>query len=94
MITRYQWGVFEVDLNPIIGSGQGGRRPVLVVSNEPFNQAMFVLTVLPLTSTQRRLYPAEVCLPKRTQGYLWTQSSWRTRSVRFRNAVSPGFSDI
>jgi mRNA interferase MazF len=68
MITRYQWGVFEVDLNPIVGSEQGGRRPVLVVSNEPFNQAMFVLTVLPLTSTQRRLYPAEVSLPKRAAG--------------------------
>ena len=68
MITRYQWGVFEVDLNPIVGSEQGGRRPVLVVSNEPFNHAMSVLTVLPLTSTQRRLYPAEVALPKRAAG--------------------------
>ena len=68
MITHYQWGVFEVDLSPIVGSEQGGRRPVLVVSNEPFNQAMLVLTVLPLTSTQRRLYPAEVSLPKRAAG--------------------------
>lgn len=68
MIDRYQWAVIDVDLNPTVGSEQGGRRPVLVVSNEPFNQAMPVLTVLPLTSTQRRLYPAEISLPKRVAG--------------------------
>lgn len=36
---------------------------MLIVSNEAFNQAMPNVTVLPLTSTQRRLYPAEVFLP-------------------------------
>jgi mRNA interferase MazF len=35
-----------------------------VVSNEDYNQAMPNLTVLPLTSTQRTLYPAEVFLPR------------------------------
>jgi len=37
-------------------------RPVLVVSNEAFNQGMTNVTVLPLTSTRRRLYPSEVLL--------------------------------
>ncbi len=64
MIRRFQWAVVEATLDPVRGSEQAGRRPVLVVSNEPFNQAMPSLTVLPLTSTQRRLYPAEVLLPK------------------------------
>lgn len=68
MINRYQWAMVDVDLNPIVGSEQGGRRPVLVVSNEPFNRAMPILTVLPLTSTQRRLYPSEVPLPKGAAG--------------------------
>jgi mRNA interferase MazF len=68
MINHYQWAMVDVDLNPIVGSEQGGRRPVLVVSNEPFNRAMPILTILPLTSTQRRLYPAEVPLPKHTAG--------------------------
>ena len=68
MINRYQWAVVDVDLSPIVGSEQGGRRPVLIISNEPFNQAMPVLTILPLTSTRRRLYPAEVPLPKRAAG--------------------------
>ncbi len=68
MIKRYQRAMVEVDLNPIVGSEQGGRRPVLVVSNEPFNQAMPILTILPLTSTRRRLYPAEIPLPKNVAG--------------------------
>jgi mRNA interferase MazF len=59
----YQWAVAIADLDPVRGSEQRGRRPVLVVSNEDFNQAMPNLTVLPLTSTQRTLYPAEVRLP-------------------------------
>lgn len=68
MIRRYQWAVVEIDLDPTRGSEQGGRRPVLVVSNEAFNRAIPNLTVLPLTSTQRRMYPAEVPLPKGLAG--------------------------
>jgi mRNA interferase MazF len=64
----YQWAVAIADLDPVRGSEQRGRRPVLVVSNEDFNQAMPSLTVLPLTSTQRTLYPAEVALPRGAAG--------------------------
>lgn len=59
-MAALQWGLFEADLNPVRGSEQRGRRPVLVVSNEEFNQMMPNVTILPLTSTQRRLYPSEV----------------------------------
>jgi mRNA interferase MazF len=38
-------------------------RPVLIVSNEDFNIAAADVTVLPLTSTRRRLYPSEVWIP-------------------------------
>jgi mRNA interferase MazF len=68
MIRPYQWALVYVDLSPTIGSEQGGRRPVLIVSDEPFNQAMPMLTVLPLSSTRRRLYPAEVSLKKDVAG--------------------------
>jgi mRNA interferase MazF len=61
-MPTYQWAVAIANLDPVRGSEQRGRRPVLVVSNEDFNQAMPNLTVLPLTSTQRTLYPAEVLL--------------------------------
>ena len=52
----------EVNLDPAIGNEQKGTRPVLVVSNEEFNRHMPNITVLPLTSTRRRLYPSEVLL--------------------------------
>lgn len=35
---------------------------MLIVSNEEYNQAMPNVTILPLTSTRRRLYPSEVLL--------------------------------
>jgi len=67
-MTVFQWGLFEADLDPVAGSEQRGRRPVLVVSNEEFNQAMPNVTVLPLTSTKRRLYPSEAFLPEGQAG--------------------------
>ena len=55
----YKWSVFMADLNPVIGSEQQGRRPVLVISDETTNTVMPVVTVLPLTSLKkgRKLYP-------------------------------------
>ena len=38
------------------------------MSNEEFNQVMPNVTVLPLTSTKRRLYPSEVFLPQGKAG--------------------------
>ncbi len=67
-MTVFQWSVFEADLDPVSGAEQRGRRPVLVVSNEEFNQAMPNVTVLPLTSTRRRLYPSEVLLAEGAAG--------------------------
>lgn len=64
----FQWAVFEADLDPAAGAEQKGMRPVLIVSNEEFNQAMPNVTVLPLTSTQRRLYPSEILLSERKAG--------------------------
>ncbi|MDP2917416.1 MAG: type II toxin-antitoxin system PemK/MazF family toxin [Dehalococcoidia bacterium] len=64
----FQWAVMEANLNPVAGAEQKGTRPVLIVSNEEFNQAMPNVTVLPLTSTQRRSYPSEVYLPKGKAG--------------------------
>lgn len=63
-----QWAVMMATLDPARGSEQKGVRPVLVVSNEEFNQAMPNVTILPLSSTQRRLYPSEVLLPKGAAG--------------------------
>lgn len=64
MMAPLQWAVMVADLDPVRGSEQRGTRPVLIVSSEAFNQAMPDVTVLPLTSTRRRLYPAEVLLAR------------------------------
>jgi len=62
-VPPLRWAVMLADLDPVRGSEQRGLRPVLIVSNEEFNQAMPNVTVVPLTSTRRRLYPSEVLLP-------------------------------
>jgi mRNA interferase MazF len=58
------------DLNPVIGSEQQGRRPVLVVSDETTNTVMPVVTILPLTSLKkgRRVYPNEALMKKGKAG--------------------------
>jgi mRNA interferase MazF len=57
-----------VDLDPVVGSEQAGRRPVLVVSREVANAALPVVTVVPLTTRKkgRRVYPNEALLPAGT----------------------------
>ena len=67
-MTNFQWAVMEANLNPVVGAEQKGTRPVLIVSNEEYNQTISNVTILPLTSTQRRLYPSEVYLPKGKAG--------------------------
>lgn len=68
----HQWELFSADLNPSVGREQGGEgRPVLVVSNDGFNRAFDVVTVLPLTKEagkKRKIFPFEVRLPANTAG--------------------------
>jgi len=59
----YQWAVLQANLDPAMGTEQKGTRPVLIISNEDYNQTIPNVTVLPLTSTRRRLYPSEIPLP-------------------------------
>jgi len=68
--TVRRWDVFWADLEPHVGSEQGGgRRPVIIVSNDGFNTHMPVVTIVPLTKLEgktRKPYPFEVLLPKGT----------------------------
>jgi mRNA interferase MazF len=55
-----QWTIFIASLDPITGSEQAGRRPVIVISRERLNQVLPVVNVLPLTSRKspnRTIYP-------------------------------------
>ena len=67
-----RWDLFRVDLDPIVGSEQGGsQRPALVISGDRFNEHFPIVTILPLTGThgkRRRVYPFEVVLDRNMAG--------------------------
>ncbi|MDA3948745.1 MAG: type II toxin-antitoxin system PemK/MazF family toxin [Spirochaeta sp.] len=69
-MTRWRWKLAYVYLDPVIGSEQAGNRPILVVSDETFNELMDVVTVLPLTrrKPERNVYYNEVLLPESESG--------------------------
>lgn len=62
-----RWEIYWVDLEPHVGSEQGGeRRPAVVVSNDGFNPHFDVVTVVPLTKRavkKRKVYAFEVLSP-------------------------------
>ncbi|CAN5887758.1 hypothetical protein BH11GEM1_BH11GEM1_27160 [soil metagenome] len=61
-----RWDIFRTNLDPSVGSEQqGDARPVIVVSNDGFNQQFDMVTVVPITSMEgkkRTPYPFEVVL--------------------------------
>ena len=67
-----RWDLYRANLNPVDGREQAGvARPVLVVSNDGFNRAADVVTIVPLTrqaGKMRRVYPYEVLIPERAAG--------------------------
>lgn len=75
MVTRgdvRKWEVYRANLDPVVGHEQAGKaRPVMIISNDGFNRAAGVVTVIPLTKQEgktRRVYPFEVLLPERVAG--------------------------
>ena len=76
--------VYWADLNPVKGQEQAGRRPVLVVSHDVFNERSGTVIAMAITSqVQRAGFPlnleiAEAGVPKRS----WLKiSQVRTLSV-------------
>ena len=77
--------VHWADLNPVIGSEQGGLRPVLILSHNVFNERSGTVIAVAITSQEQRagfpltLELAESKLPKRS----WVKiSQVRTLSVK------------
>ena len=65
--------VVLVDLDPVRGSEAAKRRPAVVVSNDGANVAAErlgrgVVTVVPVTSNVRRVYPFQIVLPAAESG--------------------------
>ena len=84
--------IYWADLNPVIGSEQGGLRPVLILSQNVFNERSGTVIAVALTSQpQKAGYPltfelASKKLPKKS----WVKiSQIRTLSVkRIRKKIS------
>ena len=55
--------IFYADLNPVIGSEQGGTRPVLVISNNTGNKHSPTVIIAPITSRTH----AKAKLPTHTE---------------------------
>ena len=61
--------LYWVDLNPVKGSEQAGRRPVLVIQNDVGNTLAPTVIVAPLTTKSfSKHYPVNVHVPKGTAG--------------------------
>jgi len=84
--------IYWADLNPVIGSEQGGLRPVLILSHNVFNERSGTVIAVALTSQpQKAGYPltfelTDRKLPKKS----WVKiSQIRTLSVkRIRKRIS------
>ena len=59
-----RWGIWQANLDPVVGSEQGRTRPVLVISETALNDILPVVNVIPITSRKpgRRVYPNESLL--------------------------------
>lgn len=52
--------IFYADLDPIIGSEQGGVRPVVVVQNNVGNRYSPTVVVLPVSSAKKNYLPTHI----------------------------------
>lgn len=62
--------VYQADLNPVQGSEQAGKRPVIIVSRDAINENSPVVIVVPITGAENKskLYPTHILLKAGTGG--------------------------
>ena len=61
--------MFWVDLNPVKGSEQAGRRPVVVIQNDVGNEVASTVIIAPLTTKSfTKHYPINVHIPRGVAG--------------------------
>jgi mRNA interferase MazF len=77
-----------VTFDPQSGHEQKGRRPALVISNDPFNRRTGLAIVCPITNT-KRTFPFHVALPRESTvtGFVMVEQvkaiDFQARQVRF-----------
>ena len=71
--------IWFIDLNPVIGHEQSGRRPALIISDDMFNHSLAEMTiVLPITSKYKGI-PTHVEL---NTDFLNVKSYTKTEDIR------------
>src|SRR5260221_81440 len=60
--------IYFANLNPSIGSETRKKRPVLIVSNDVNNKVASTITIIPLTSNTKKIYPFEVLIEMSDSG--------------------------
>ena len=60
--------IYLADLNPVKGSEQAGKRPVVIVSGNLLNQYAPVVWVCPLSSKIKRYHGNLILKPNKTNG--------------------------
>ena len=90
--------IYMAELGPVIGSEQGGRRPVIIMQNDKGNLHAPTVIAVPLTGSSRKPpLPTHALLPQ-GEGGLWRDSIAlceqvrtleKTRLSRRIGAVSP-----
>ena len=73
--------IYYANLDPAIGSETKKSRPVLIVSNNANNKVALTLTVIPITSNTKKVYPFEVLLEVNDSG-LPKQSKAQCHQIR------------
>lgn len=52
--------IFYADLDPVVGSEQGGIRPVLIVQNNVGNKHSSTVVVVPISSVRKKDLPVHI----------------------------------
>ena len=62
--------IYLVSLDPTVGAEINKTRPALVISNDINNQFSRTVTVIPITSNVKKVYPFEVAISSAESGLL------------------------
>jgi len=65
-----RWSIYWVDLEPVVGSEQGKKRPAIIISRTELNEILPVLNIIPITTHKngRIIYPNETLVPIENTG--------------------------
>ena len=60
--------IWLVSLEPVAGHEIGKTRPAVIISNNKNNEYSSTVTLIPITSSIKKIYPFEVFIPKNETG--------------------------